>query len=241
MIAVEQLAEVFVEVADTLVDDFDVIEFLETLTSRTAELSRVASAGLLLANPHGQLQFMAASKESVRLLELFQLQAREGPCLDCFHGGIAVINSDLVGARARWPQFAPRAVGAGFRSVHAFPLRWHETVIGALNLFSTDVGELEPADARVVQALADIATIGLLQQRAIRDRELLTEQLQGALNTRITIEQAKGVLSRIHGVSVDAAFDLLRDYARRNHLRLGQLAQSVVTDPARHPELTTGR
>lgn len=240
MIAVEQLAEVFVEVADTLVDDFDVIEFLETVTSRSAELSRAASAGLLLADPRGHLQYMAASEESVRLLELFQLQTREGPCLDCFNQGVPVVNTDLVHARSRWPLFAPRAVSAGFLSVHAFPMRWHDTVIGALNLFSTDAGQLEAADARVIQALADVATIGLLQQRAIRDKELLTEQLQSALNTRITIEQAKGALSRIHGVHVDAAFRLMRDYARRHHLRLGQVAQAVVSDPGRHPELTDG-
>ena len=224
-----------------MIDDFDVVEFLETVTTHSVELSGARSAGLLLADAHGHLQFMAASKESVRLLELFQLQNQEGPCLECFSQGVAVVNTDLVSARSRWPQFAPRAVRAGFRSVHAFPLRCREMVIGALNLFSTDVGKLEAADVRVIQALADIATIGLLQQRTIRDRELLTEQLQGALNTRITIEQAKGVLSRIHDVDVDAAFALMRDYARRNRYRLGEVAEAVITNPGRHPDLTLGQ
>jgi GAF domain-containing protein len=239
MIAVDRLAEVFVEVADTLVDDFDVIEFLESLTRHTTEVSDTASAGLLLADPHGQLQYMAASHESVKLLELFQLQYHEGPCLECFRTGVAVVNSDLHAAVQRWPLFAPRAVEVGFHSVHAFPLRHRRTVIGALNLFSTDIGHLTSTDLRIIQSLADIATIGLLQERTIRDAEILTEQLQGALNSRVTIEQAKGVLARTHDIPVDAAFDLMRDFARRNHHRLSDVARAVVTDPARHPELTT--
>ena len=238
MIAADQLSEVFVEVADTLVDDFDVIEFLETLTRRTAEVSSAASAGLLLADAHGQLQYMAASAESVKLLELFQLQYQEGPCLDCFRTSTAVINTDLHEAAERWPLFAPRAVEAGFQSVHAFPLRHRQKVIGALNMFSTHTGLLEQSDVRIVQALADIATIGLLQERGLRSAEVLTEQLQGALNSRITIEQAKGVLARTHGVDVNAAFELMRQYARRHHHRLTDVAQAIVTDPASHPDLT---
>lgn len=239
MIAVDRLAEVFVEIADTLVDDFDVVEFLESLTRHTAEVSDAASAGLLLADPHGQLQYMASSATSVKLLELFQLQYLEGPCLDCFRTGTAVVNSDLNHARHRWPLFAPRAVEAGFQSVHAFPLRHRQQVIGALNLFSTDLGVLDPADVRIIQGLADIATIALLQERTLRSAEILTEQLQSALNSRIAIEQAKGVLARTHGIRVDAAFDLMRAYARANHHRLSDVAQAVVTDPTRHPELTT--
>jgi len=239
MIAVDRLAEVFVEVADTLVDDFDVIEFLETLTRHTAEVSDAASAGLLLTDAHGQLQYMASSATSVELLELFQLQYQEGPRLDCFRTGTAVVNSDLHQAGARWPLFAPRAAEAGFQSVHAFPLRHRQKVIGALNLFSTDTGHLEPTDVRIIQCLADIATIGLLQERTIRSAEILTEQLQSALNSRITIEQAKGVLARTHDIGVDDAFDLMRNYARVNQHRLSDVARAVVTDPRRHPELTT--
>jgi len=240
MIAVEHLAAVFVEVADTLVDDFDVIEFLESLTRHTAQVSDASSAGLLLADPHGQLQYMASSQESVKLLELFQLQHHEGPCLDSFRTGTAVVNSDLRQAGHRWPLFAPRAVEEGFQSVHAFPLRHRQKVIGALNLFSSHPGRLDPTDVRIVQCLADIATIGLLQERTIRSAEIVTEQLQHALNSRVTIEQAKGVLARTHGVDVDAAFELMRDYARRNRHPLSDVARAVVTDPARHPDLTTG-
>ncbi len=239
MIAVDRLADIFVEVADTLVGDFDLIEFLESLTRHTAEVSAAASAGLLLSDPQGRLRYMASTATSVKLLELLQLQYQEGPCLDCYNTGSAVVNSDLHQAGKRWPVFAPRAVEAGFRSVHAFPLRHRQQVIGALNLFSTDTGGLDPSDVRIVQGLADVATIGLLQERAIRSAEILTEQLQSALNSRIAIEQAKGVLARTHGIGVDAAFDLMRNYARATNHRLSDVAWAVVREPTRHPELTT--
>ncbi|MFC7485309.1 ANTAR domain-containing protein [Knoellia sp. CPCC 206453] len=234
----EKLAEIFVELADTLVDDFDVIEFLEALTKQTAAVSSSASVGLLLADPHGQLQYMASSAESVMLLELFQLQYREGPCLDCFRMGQAVVNTDLRTANERWPLFAPRAIEAGFQAVHAFPLRHRHKVIGALNLFSTATGRLGPADMRIIQALADVATIGLLQERALRNSEILSEQLQGALNSRIVIEQAKGALARMHGIDVDSAFVLMRDYSRRRNHRLSDVAHAVIADPKSHRGLT---
>jgi hypothetical protein len=230
-----RLAEVFVEIADTLVDDFDLIDFLQRVTTRSAELARTSTAGLLLADQQGRLRFMAASDERARLLELFQVQADEGPCRDCYHLGHPVTNTDLAAATERWPGFAPRAVRAGFRSVHAFPLRLRKEVIGALGLFGA--GLLDEADVRLVQALADIATIGLLQERAIQRGELLTEQLQSALNSRIVIEQAKGAIAQVHGVSVDEAFDLLRGYCRRNHLHLSQVAAEVVADVSAMPEL----
>ena len=238
MIAADRLAEIFLDAADTLVDDFDVVEFLETLTHHTAQVSSAAFAGLLLASPSGQLQYMASSAESVKLLELFQLQHHEGPCLDCFRTGQPVVNADLRSATAQWPLFAPHALDAGFQSVHAFPLRHQRKVIGALNLFSRDTGPLDAQDARVIQALADIATIALLQERTIRSGEVLTEQLQSALNSRIMIEQAKGALARMLGVDVGTAFEVMRRYARNNHHRLGEVAQAVITDPGSHPELT---
>ena len=181
MIAIEKLAAVFVEVADTLVVDFDIVDFLQMVTTRSADMTRAQAAGLVLANERNQLQFMAASQESVKLLELFQLQAEEGPCLDCFRFGAAVANADLARAAERWPRFAPEAVRAGYRAVHAFPLRHRNKVIGALNLFSTSEGRIDANDGKVIQALADVATIGLLQQRAIAHGEILTEQLQVAL------------------------------------------------------------
>jgi transcriptional regulator with GAF, ATPase, and Fis domain len=238
VIAAEDLAAVFVEVADTLVVDFDIVDFLHMVTARTADITRSDAAGLVLADEHDRLQFMAASTESAKMLELFQLQAEEGPCRDCFRFGAPVVNADLSHAASRWPRFAPQAVAAGFNAVHAFPLRHRNTVIGALNLFSPAVGRIDGDDAKIIQALADVATIGLLQQRALAHSEMLTEQLQGALNSRVTIEQAKGALARMRGVSVDEAFALLRDFSRRNHVRLTDLSVAVVTDPGSLPGLT---
>jgi GAF domain-containing protein len=238
-LAAERISEMFVEFADTLVEEFDLIEFLQMVTTGASELVGSAAAGLLLVDPQGQLQFMAASDERTELLELFQVQADEGPCQDCFHGGVPVVNADLRDASDRWPLFAPRAVLAGFRSVHAFPLRLRQEVIGALNMFSTDVGRMDPDDVRTVQALADVATIGLLQERAVQRGVALSEQLQGALNSRVIIEQAKGAIAQSRGCTVDEAFIILRGYCRKNHLRLSAVAQTVVTDAAPIPGLTT--
>ena len=240
IVSPERLAAVFVELADTLVDEFDLIEFLQMVTARTAELVEVSAVGMLLADHHGRLQFMAASDEATKMLELFQIQHHEGPCLDAFRTRAPVINADLRTAGDHWPVFAPQAARSGFRSVHALPLRLRNQVIGALNLFGISAGALQPDDVQIVQALADVATIGILQERAIQRAEVLTEQLQGALNSRIVIEQAKGALARIHGVGVDEAFGLLRTYARSHNRRLGDLAAAVVTDPTSVPDLTGG-
>lgn len=237
-VSAERLATIFVEVADTLVDEFDLLDFLHMLTERAAGLVGAAAVGLMLADQRGRLEFMAGSNENVRLVELFQLQNQEGPCLDAFRTGRPVINVDLAGAAVRWPLFVPRATSAGFLSVHAFPLRLREQVIGALNVFGdTKGGELAEREVPIIQALADVATIGLLQERAIRRGEALTDQLQGALNSRIVIEQAKGAIAQVRAVSVDEAFTFIRAYARSHNLRLIDLAQTIVTDLASLPKL----
>lgn len=232
-ISADRLAATFVDIADTLVDEFDLVEFLHMLADRTADLTSAASVGLLLADERGNLEFMAASDENTKLLELFQLQTREGPCLDAFRTARAVINVNLGDAADRWPKFAPRATAAGFQSVHAFPLRLRQQVIGALNVFGSPTGgDFDEADVPIVQALADIAAIGLLQERTIRRGEILTEQLQGALNSRVIIEQAKGAVAHAHGISVDDAFATIRAFARRKNRRLTDVAQAIVTNPA---------
>ena len=237
-IPAERLADVFVQVADTLVDEFDLIEFPQMLTGRAAELVDAAATGLLLADQQGNLQFMAASDEDTKMLELFQVQVHEGPCQDCFRTGQPVTNADLAAAAHRWPVFAPRAVEAGFGSVHAIPMRLRTETIGALNLFSDRAGGLQPDGMHIVQALADVATIGLLQERAVHRGEVMTEQLQSALNSRIIIEQAKGAIAQIYTVTIDQAFQLLRGYSRRHQLRIGDVARALVTDPASIPNLT---
>ena len=219
----------FVEMADTLVDDYDVTDVLHRLVEHCVELLDAAAAGLLLTDQRGNLQLLASSAEEARLLELFQLQANEGPCLDAFRTGVPVLVDDLAGARRRWPSFTSQARQQGFASVHAMPLRLRNEVIGALNLFGRRPTPLSPADLRVAQALADTATIGILQERAIHRGEVLTEQLQTALNSRITIEQAKGVLFHAGGLSMDQTFDVLRTYCRDHSLRLSDIARQLAT------------
>ncbi|WP_326556879.1 GAF and ANTAR domain-containing protein [Micromonospora sp. NBC_01796] len=232
-----RLAKVFVEVSDTLVDRFDLIEFLHMLTMRAAELAAADVVGLVLANQQGQLQFMAGSREEARLLELFQLQNDEGPCLDAIRTGVTVVETDLRSAGTRWPQFAPHATAAGFRYAYAFPLRLRAQVIGALNVFGVDDGRLlTDDDIPVVQALADLASIAILQERFMSRGEELTVQLQSALNSRVVIEQAKGAIAQHSGVSVDEAFILIRGYARSKNLRLVDVARTIVTDLAAIPE-----
>ena len=228
MVSTERLADVFVEVADTLVDEFDLIDFLHNLADHAVTVSGASSAGLLLADQKDTLHYMAASSAGARHLELFQLQHDEGPCLDCYRTREPIITFDLGQEARRWPEFAPRALEAGVHSVHAFPMRLRDRVIGALNVFGEEPLPLGPSDAKIVQAMADVATIAILQERAIASAELLTEQLQGALNSRIVIEQAKGVVSRDRDVSVDEAFAALRTHARNNHIRLVDLAHDVV-------------
>jgi GAF domain-containing protein len=222
-----QLADVLVELADTLVDDFDVIEFLHVLTERCVQLLGVSAAGLLLTDGRDTLQVVAASSERTRLLELFQLQTDQGPCVDCFHTGAPVSVENLPTA-GRWPRFTQAATEVGFVAVHAVPMRLRAEVIGALNFFDTTPGPLDVGKLRIGQALADVATIGLLQERAIRSRDALTEQLQTALNSRILIEQSKGVLAERLHMDMAQAFTLLRNSSRNNNRRMSDLAQAIV-------------
>jgi GAF domain-containing protein len=224
--------------ADTLVDDFDVIDFLHVLTERCVQVLGVSAAGLLLTDQRGTLQVVAASSERTRLLELFQLQTDQGPCVDCFRAGQPVSVADLPSA-GRWPRFTAAAAEVGFAAVHAVPMRLRAEVIGALNFFDIDPGALDEGKLRIGQALADVATIGLLQQRAIHRRDVLTEQLQTALNSRVLIEQAKGALAERLHVDVAEAFALLRHGARSQNRRLSELAQAIVDGSEQIPPTTT--
>ena len=222
------LVETFVTLADTLVDDFDVVEFLSMLTSRVVELSIATEAGILLADETGNLQVMAASKERTRLLELFQIQNAEGPCQECYTTGRPVEVPDLELERDRWPRFAPRALEVGIRSVQAVPMRLRGEVLGAMNLFIAQPGGVDPADRTLVQALADIATIGLLQRRTTLNAQLHLGQVQHALHSRIVIEQAKGIIAQQAGIPIDDAFERLRTHARNHNRRLHDLARAVI-------------
>jgi GAF domain-containing protein len=222
------LAETFVELADTLVADFDIVDFLHTLANRSADLFEAAEAGVMLGDQRGGLRVMASSSERARLMELFELQNEQGPCLDSFRSGEPTYSEDILGEE-RWPLFTVAAKEAGFRSVHSFPLRFRSEIIGALNVFRTKPGLLQKEDLLAAQAMADIATISILQERALREAKVLADQLQRALNSRVVIEQAKGVLAERAQIKLDDAFNLLRTYARNHNLRLHDVATAVVS------------
>jgi GAF domain-containing protein len=222
------LIRTLVELADTLVDDFDVVDLLTLLADRCVESLDVSAAGLMLAAADGDLRVVASSSEAIRLVELFELQAAEGPCWDCYRTGELVAGADVASIRERWPRFAPVALGAGFGSAYAIPMRLRGAVIGALNLFRVETSALAPEDILAAQALADVATIAILQDRAGREVQLVNEQLNHALNSRIMIEQAKGVLSQRDGIDMEEAFSRMRQYARRHNRLLAEVARDVV-------------
>jgi len=222
------LARTFVELTDTLVADFDVVELLTLLADRCVQVLDVGAAGLMLAAPDGDLRVMASSSEAMRLLELFEVQTQEGPCLDSFRTGQPVVNQDLASVDGRWPRFAAEALAYGFQSVHALPMRLRGTVIGALNLFHVEPGEMRPADIDAAQALADVATIAILQHRAALEAQIINDQLNHALNSRIVIEQAKGMVAEREGLDMEQAFTRLRNHARNHNLRLVDVADAVI-------------
>ncbi|SEL26344.1 GAF domain-containing protein [Streptacidiphilus jiangxiensis] len=226
----QQLTQVFVEVADSLIDDFDLIDFLQRLSERCVELLDVAACGVLLADEHDVLQVLAASDEDTRLLELFALQNNQGPCVECYRSGQPRTNINLTdpGVAEAWPQFTPEARQSGFVSTNAIPMRLRGKVIGALGLFQTIDRDLSEADTALAQALADVATIAILQQRTLAHSETERSQLQYALTSRIVLEQVKGILAERWHVTTDEAFAAFRAYARAHHHQLSVLARRIA-------------
>lgn len=224
----QSVSTAFVKLADTLVAEYDVLDLLHSLVDSSVQLLDAAAAGLLLADPNGQLKVLAATSEESRLVETLQQRAGVGPCIDCFRSGVVVTVEDVGAEEERWPEFCRASLSQGFRSVHAIPMRLHGKTIGALNLFRTEAGTLDAEDTAIGQGLADVATIGILQERTIRESATVNEQLQRALNSRISIEQAKGVISHLSGVDMDEAFRRLRHYARSNSQNLHQTAEAVI-------------
>ncbi|MFG1805688.1 GAF and ANTAR domain-containing protein [Streptomyces sp. NPDC049040] len=244
----QRMTEVFVEVADSLTDEFDLIDFLQQLSARCVELLDVAAVGILLADAHDTLQTMAASDEHTRLLELFALQDHQGPCVDCYRTGEARTGINLTDPEtaAHWPQFAARATDTGFVTANVLPLRLRGRVIGTLALFQTDPDPLSGQDITLAQALADVATIAILQQRTLDHGQVERAQLQYALTSRIVVEQAKGILAERWHVSPDAAFAAFRAYARAHNLQLAELARDVAASTLNstaipHPNRSTPR
>jgi GAF domain-containing protein len=224
-----------VEMADTLVEDYDVVDLLTGLADRCVSLLGVSAAGVMLASPAGSLALVASSSEAMRLLELFELQQQEGPCLDAFRTGERVGHENLEAGAGRWPSFSAAARKAGFASASALPLRLREVTLGALNLLSVTRAPMDEADVIVARAFADLATLSIVQHRASAETHSLNEQLSGALTSRIVIEQAKGVISERTDVDLAQAFSRLRAYARNHNLRLTDVARAAIDgalDPA---------
>jgi transcriptional regulator with GAF, ATPase, and Fis domain len=224
----EQLFEKMASLADTLVAGYDVVELLQNLVDSCAELLDVSAAGLLLADADGRLELVASTSEENRVVETMQVASEAGPCIECFRTATAVSVPDIRHAPEEWSEFRQACAENGFGSVYALPLRLRETTIGTLNLFRPEPGELNDRDARAAQALADMATIGILHERSWRAADTVRAQLQVALTSRIVIEQAKGVLAQTHRISVDEAFPMLRNYARSHRLPLSEVAQRLV-------------
>lgn len=224
----DSLATIFVELADTLVEDFDVVDFMQLLVDRTVELLPVTGAGLMLGDSDHPLGLVAWTSETVRRVELFELSADEGPCRDCYRTGAPIVNIDLEKAGECWPRLAHEIKKTEFKVIHALPMRLRGTVIGSLNLFQGHTDELTPHEVKLGQALTDVATIGLLQVRAIEQRDALADQLQNALQSRVSLEQAKGALAEREGVDVDVAFSMMRKYARNHGILLSEVCQDVL-------------
>ncbi|QUF05658.1 GAF and ANTAR domain-containing protein [Actinosynnema pretiosum subsp. pretiosum] len=227
-----RVSRAFVRLADTLVADFDVAEFLHMLTEQCVELLDSTAAGVILLDERAGLRVVASSSQEAELLELFAVQADDGPCIDCVRSQTPVSCPDLREATTRWPRFTAAAHECGFRSAHALPLRLREHAVGGITLLNTQPGDLSQDVLQLGQALADVATIGILQQRAIKHADQLSGQLQTALDSRVVIEQAKGILAATGNIPLDAAFERLRGYARAHHHRLTDLAQAVAAGTA---------
>jgi transcriptional regulator with GAF, ATPase, and Fis domain len=222
------LAETFVVLADSMVAGYDVVDLLQTLVERCAFLFDAADAGIILADSSGQLEVIASTSERSHLIELMQLRAGEGPCVEAYISGKVVSVPDVAAVEDRWPLFAARAAELGYTAVHSNPLRLRTETIGALNLFRDRPGELSQQDVAASQAMADVATIGILQERAFREADLTQRQLRHALESRVVIEQAKGVVAHTRGVDMDEAFRLIRSHARNNGELLDSVARAIV-------------
>lgn len=234
-----RLLELFATLADTLVDDYDVVDLLQTLVDGCEELLDASDAGILLADPTGELELIASTSEAADLVEVMHLGAESGPCIECFLTGAAVSVPDIAADANRWPLFRQAALESGFAAIEAIPMRLRNTTIGTLNLLRSSQGAMPDADLSAARAFADVATIGILHERTLREKESLAGQLQTALNSRVMIEQAKGVVSFTADVPIPEAFTMIRSYARRHGLRLREVAERVVSRELRFgsPEL----
>lgn len=224
-----RLGSAFVTLADTLVSDFDVFDLIHTLLEVCTEVLDTSAGGLMLADAAGVLRLMASTREGVDFIEVAQLSAEAGPCWDCFQTGAPVTVGDISDVADVWPDFARAALDRGYRSVHATPMRLRGRMIGTMNLFHTAIGEMNPRDIAIAQSLTDVATIAIIQEQRAHDLETVGAQLQHALDSRIVIEQAKGVIAQSQRISMDAAFGMLRRYARSTNRTLQSVSDDITS------------
>ncbi|MFF1573344.1 ANTAR domain-containing protein [Leifsonia sp. NPDC058292] len=224
----QRLLRAFATLADTLVADYDVVDLLQTLVDSCSDLLDATASGVLLANERGELELLASTSEASRLVELMQLSADAGPCIESYLTGRTVSLNDIAAAPPQWRRFRDEALAQGFASVHAVPMRLRDTTIGTLNLLRDEAGDFPEDDIVAAQAFADVATIGILHERTLAENLVVREQLQHALDSRVVIEQAKGVIAHMHGIPVDDAFAIIRAYARTNRLGLSAVAAGIV-------------
>ena len=223
-----RVSAAFVRIADTLVDEYDVLDLLHTLVDECVGLLDATAAGLMLAGPDGVLQVLASTSEESRLIEVLQQETGAGPCVECYATGVPVTIRDIAGTGDRWPKFKDEAAAQGYQSVHAFPLRVRGKTIGAMNLFRTETGEMSEEDVAIGQALADVSTVSILQERTLRESATVNDQLQRALNSRILVEQAKGMIAHNSNITTDEAFQVLRAHARSHRTNLKDTAAAVL-------------
>ncbi|QKJ18861.1 GAF and ANTAR domain-containing protein [Microbacterium hominis] len=223
-----QLLGTFVTLADSLVDDFDVVDVLQRLVDDCISLFDASAAGILLLSPSNELEVIVSTSERSELVELMQLRVGAGPCVEAATTGEVVSVEDIDQIAHRWPTFAADARASGFSAIHAIPLRLRDSTLGSLNLFREESGALDAADAASARALADIATISILQQRRVEESELAQAQLQRALDSRVIIEQAKGYLAQRQDIDMDEAFSRIRNHARSTQTRISVVAADVV-------------
>lgn len=218
----------FIEIADFLVGPYDSIDVLRTLVDHCVTLLDVTAAGIVLADQFGALQVLASTSEESQHVELLQHRAGAGPCVDAYRYGKVVTLSDIEAEGDRFPAFQSAALSQGFHSVHAIPMRVRPKTIGALNLFRTDTGSLSVADAKIAQALADLATISILHARNLQEEAVMKEQVARALGSRVLIEQAKGIIAQRDSIDMDEAFKILRAYSREHDQTLHMSAAQII-------------
>lgn len=222
------IIDTFVALSDTLVEDYDVVDLMQTLVEHSATLFDAVSAGLVLVNPSGTLDVIASTDEDTRLIELMQLQSGQGPCIRCIQTGQPVIVPDAWALTNQWADFRRTSIELNLRAAHCVPMRLRGTTIGSLNLFRAQPGHLDTDDITVIQAFADVATIAVLQQRALEESSIIQQQLQHALDSRIIIEQAKGIIAYTHNTDIDHAFQILRDHARATSTPITDVARRIL-------------